>query len=103
MTNCTRGTNLQMPQAPFVIDHWPWVIWENTQPDGATMKKPALIMFLAAAMFPAEGGGYHVIGKIQIGGEGGWDYLTLDGAARKLYVSHGTHVVVVDVEAGKVV
>ena len=67
------------------------------------MKKPALIMFLAAAMFAGEGGGYHVIGTIQIGGEGGWDYLTLDGAARKLYVSHGTHVVVVDVEAGKVV
>src|SRR5438093_2613867 len=67
------------------------------------MKKPALIMYLAAAMFAAEGGGYHVISKIQIGGEGGWDYLTLDGAARRLYVSHGTHVVVVDVDAGKVV
>src|SRR5262249_8242299 len=47
--------------------------------------------------------GYHVIGEIKVGGEGGWDYLTVDGAARRLYVSHGTHVVVVDIDAQKVV
>jgi YVTN family beta-propeller protein len=47
--------------------------------------------------------GYHVIGDIQIGGEGGWDYLTVDSAARRLYVSHGTHVVVADLDSGKVV
>ena len=38
--------------------------------------------------------------QIKIGGEGGWDYLTMDSAARRLYVSHATHVVVVDVDAG---
>src|SRR5215831_21333212 len=47
--------------------------------------------------------GYHVLGEITIGGEGGWDYLTADSAARRLYVSHGTHVVVIDLDAGKVV
>lgn len=47
--------------------------------------------------------GYHVINKLQLGGEGGWDYLTVDSAARRLYVSHATHVVVVDIDAGKVV
>src|SRR3982751_4767008 len=47
--------------------------------------------------------GYHVVGDIQIGGEGGWDYLTVDSAARRLYVSHGTHVVVADLDSGKVV
>ena len=47
--------------------------------------------------------GYHVTGEIKIGGEGGWDYLTVDSAARRLYVSHATHVVVVDLDAGKVV
>jgi DNA-binding beta-propeller fold protein YncE len=47
--------------------------------------------------------GYHVLGEIAIGGEGGWDYLTVDGAARRLYVSHGTHVVVIDLDAGKIV
>src|SRR5215470_2049332 len=47
--------------------------------------------------------GYHVVGEIMIGGEGGWDYLTADSAARRLYVSHATHVVVVDLDSGKVV
>jgi DNA-binding beta-propeller fold protein YncE len=47
--------------------------------------------------------GYHVIQKLQIGGEGFWDYLSVDNTARRLYVSHGTHVVVVDLEANKVV
>jgi YVTN family beta-propeller protein len=40
---------------------------------------------------------------MQIGGEGGWDYLTVDNEARRLYVSHGTHVVVIDLETSKVV
>ena len=45
--------------------------------------------------------GYHVIKKIPLGGEGGWDYLTVDGAARRLYVSRGNHVMVVDLETDK--
>src|SRR5215471_13067413 len=47
--------------------------------------------------------GYKLLNEIKIGGEGGWDYLTLDNSARRLYVSHATHVVVVDPDAGKVV
>src|SRR5438105_6139565 len=47
--------------------------------------------------------GYHVVGEITVGGDGGWDYLTADSAARRLYVSHATHVAVVDLDSGKVV
>src|SRR5215467_12414855 len=47
--------------------------------------------------------GYKLLNEIKMGGEGGWDYLTLDNSARRLYVSHATHVVVVDPDAGKVV
>ncbi len=68
------------------------------------MKRAALLAALAAAasvVFAADS--YRVLQKIPIGGEGGWDYLTMDSAARRLYVSHATHVVVVDVDAGKVV
>jgi hypothetical protein len=42
--------------------------------------------------------GYHILNEIKIGGEGGWDYLTVDSAARRLYVSHATHVAVVDID-----
>lgn len=45
--------------------------------------------------------GYHVIKKLPLGGEGGWDYLTVDNTARRLYVSRGTHVMVVDLETDK--
>jgi YVTN family beta-propeller protein len=47
--------------------------------------------------------GYHVINQYKLGGEGGWDYLALDVKARRLYVSHATHVVVVDADTGAVV
>lgn len=47
--------------------------------------------------------GYHLLQEIPIPGEGGWDYLAVDAAARRLYVSHSTRVVVVDVDAGKIV
>jgi DNA-binding beta-propeller fold protein YncE len=53
-----------------------------------------------AAVTPAR---YHLLGKIPVGGEGGWDYLTLDPAARRLYVSRGTRVVVLDVDSRKAV
>ncbi|HEX4494661.1 MAG TPA: YncE family protein [Thermoanaerobaculia bacterium] len=45
--------------------------------------------------------GYHVVKEIPLGGEGGWDYLTVDPAGRRLYVSHSTKVTVVDVDSGK--
>lgn len=47
--------------------------------------------------------GYRILKKIPVGGEGGWDYLTMDADSHRLYVSRSTRVQVVDVEEGKVV
>ena len=47
--------------------------------------------------------GYHLLDKIKVGGEGGWDALVADADAHRLYVSHGTHVVVIDTSTDKVV
>ncbi len=41
--------------------------------------------------------------KIAVGGEGGWDYLSTDAAAKRLYVSRGNRITVVDTDAEKVV
>jgi len=60
----------------------------------------ALLCALALSAAPP---GYHVIRKTQLGGEGFWDYLTADSVGRRLYVSHGTHVMVVDLDTDKVV
>ena len=63
----------------------------------------ATIACLAVASGKAQDGPYHFAKEIVIGGDGGWDYLSVDPAAHRLYVSHGTHVVVIDTQAGKVV
>jgi DNA-binding beta-propeller fold protein YncE len=40
--------------------------------------------------------GYHVIHRINAGGEGGWDYITVDPDGNRLFVSRGTHAMVID-------
>src|SRR5438045_9617371 len=51
----------------------------------------------------AGASGYHLSKTIPIGGEGFWDYATVDAEARRIYVSHGTHVVVLDADTQAVV
>jgi DNA-binding beta-propeller fold protein YncE len=46
---------------------------------------------------------YQLVKTIPIGGSGGWDYLSVDEAGRRLYVSHGDRVVVIDVDKESVV
>ncbi len=46
---------------------------------------------------------YRFIRQIDIGGEGGWDYLTIDSASRRLFVTHGTKVEVIDLDSNAVV
>lgn len=46
---------------------------------------------------------YRVIDRWQIGGEGRWDYLTVDGPAHRLYLAHDTRVDVVDTATGKLI
>ncbi len=56
-----------------------------------------------AANAAAADSGYHIINRLKVGGEGGWDYLTVDGAARRLYIARSTHVMVLDLDTDKVV
>jgi len=60
----------------------------------------SLTLLAASAQTP---GSYHVTKKIPIPGQGGWDYLAVDEAARRLYVSHGTQVEVLDIDSGTIV
>lgn len=62
----------------------------------------AISICLCAAAF-AAGPGYHVAMTYKVGGDGGWDYLTADANARRLYISRGTHVIVLDLDSGKMV
>jgi DNA-binding beta-propeller fold protein YncE len=65
------------------------------------MKRLFTFVLVTGAAFAAEG--YHVLNKIKIGGTGGWDYVSVDSNARRLYATHGTTVEVIDLDAGTVV
>ncbi len=51
-----------------------------------------------AAVVSAAGEQYRFVQEIPVGGPGGGDYLSIDPVAHRLYVSHSTHVVVIDTE-----
>ena len=57
----------------------------------------------ASAAGAADSPGYRVAKKLPVGGDGGWDYLTVDSPARRLYVSRSTRVMVLDADTGAVV
>ncbi len=44
---------------------------------------------------------YQVLSKLQLGGPGGWDYLSFDAQRHHLFVSRGDHVLVIDVDKNK--
>jgi YVTN family beta-propeller protein len=76
------------------------------------MKKPSrqLLGIIALSMISlapvpvrAADPSYHLLKEIPIGGEGGWDYLSVDSTARRLYVSHASKVVVIDLDKETVV
>lgn len=57
----------------------------------------------SAAAAPQSGSsGYHVTKKYKLGGAGGWDYLAIDTPQHRLFISRGTHVMVVDTENGSI-
>jgi DNA-binding beta-propeller fold protein YncE len=47
--------------------------------------------------------GYHLVKTIKVGGEGFWDYLSFDSPTRRLFISRGTKVIVVNVDSETIV
>jgi DNA-binding beta-propeller fold protein YncE len=66
-----------------------------------SLSVPALFLLAIAAI--AAPPTYKVTGKIKIGGVGRWDYVYVDSANHRLYVSHATQTEVIDTETDKVV
>jgi YVTN family beta-propeller protein len=68
------------------------------------LKKHAIYFLLVAFTISAwAADSYQITKKIPIPGQGSWDYLTVDEGARRLYVSHGTQVEVLDLDSGAIV
>jgi YVTN family beta-propeller protein len=75
------------------------------------MKKSTLLAACIAALLvgaaPADAGhadaaSYRVADRFPIGGDGKWDYLSIDSSSQRLYLSRGTHVVIVDTQTGHI-
>ena len=62
-----------------------------------------LLCLFAAASLAAPPSGYHIIKKVAVPGTGGWDYVTVDEAARRVYVAHATQVEVLDADSFELV
>jgi YVTN family beta-propeller protein len=65
-----------------------------------TLTFAILLSILVADLAPSR---YHLLKTILVGGQGGWDYLSIDEANRRVYVSHETQVEVLDPDSGNVV
>jgi DNA-binding beta-propeller fold protein YncE len=60
------------------------------------------VLFSAATLLSAATG-YKILTRYPVPGAGGWDYISIDSAARRLYVSHETQVDVLDADSGRLV
>lgn len=59
---------------------------------------PSAVSFSRAASPAAGASGYRVIKTIPVPGDDGWDYVAVDSDARRVYISHGNHVVVMNAD-----
>ncbi len=62
-----------------------------------------LVLFLLVSSLAAQSPGYKLAKTFPLGGDGGWDYLTVDNASRRVFVSRATRVMVVDADSGKLI
>jgi DNA-binding beta-propeller fold protein YncE len=68
-----------------------------------TLKRLAIGLLIAAAAVIAGPSGYKEARTFTIGGNGFWDYVTVDSTGRRIFVSHATEVDVVSLDTGKVI
>ena len=61
----------------------------------------ALLFSTGVLAAPAPKPGYHLIKTVVLGGEGGWDWVSVDAAARRVYIARGSKVVVLDADTYK--
>lgn len=64
-----------------------------------------IICTFILAMFSAHAQtktGFHILKRMPIASNGGWDYITVDGADKRLYVSHGTQVNVLSINGDSI-
>ena len=59
----------------------------------------AFLLLVLASVALAAAVNYQLLKKVDVPGSGGWDYVTVDDAARRVYISHSTQVDVLDADS----
>jgi DNA-binding beta-propeller fold protein YncE/mono/diheme cytochrome c family protein len=77
--------------------------FEANKPESASRREAPSPQESERATSTLAASKYHVIKRIPIPGDSGWDYITADGEGRRLYVPHGTEVVVLDLDSDAIV
>jgi DNA-binding beta-propeller fold protein YncE len=71
------------------------------------MKKISFLLFLGlmlvSSLWLSAQSNYKIVQKIPVGGDGGWDYISVDEAAGRIYASHSSKAEVIDIKTSKVV
>lgn len=57
------------------------------------------VVIVCGSMAFAAAGNYQLLKRITVPGTGGWDYVTVDDSARRVYISHSTQVDVLDADS----
>ena len=63
----------------------------------------AILGLVSTAALGRPESGYHIIKKVPVPGTGGWDYVTVDEAGRRVYIAHATQVEVLDADTAELV
>jgi YVTN family beta-propeller protein len=94
----TIGSSSPKPEKTFAIPA-PEAANKETRMKRFTLTLSILLSTTAVALAASE---YHLLKKIPVGGQGSWDYLSVDEANRRVYVSHETQVDVLDPDSANV-
>src|SRR5213595_2056655 len=98
--------NFLLPPIAFIIGFLHWNRKSSDRNSLRSIMKPSpklvsafAFLFMSFSAVAADGG-YHQVAKYDVGGDGGWDYLTVDDSSNRLFISRGTHVMVLDINTG---
>jgi YVTN family beta-propeller protein len=80
----------------FILSAFSFAAFSTPKANGQAIPR------LPDALVINSAGGYKLSKEIPVGGEGSWDYLAVDMYARRLYVSHATKMVVIDMDKEEV-
>jgi len=61
----------------------------------------AAVALVPVARTAPQGSGYHIVRKIPVTADDGWDYINIDSATQRLFISRGSHVQVLDLKTGQ--